>query len=121
MLARGRVALHCAARELELALQTRRVLFLVGLGAVRADRAEGPAAVEHAADILPAVDQAIASDKPFIIDAVVSSGELTMPPHISVQEGYGFGISKVKEALLGLKGDHDVWRQWRDEFRANVF
>ena len=77
--------------------------------------------VEHAADILPAVDQAIASDKPFIIDAVVSSGELTMPPHISVQEGYGFGISKVKEALLGLKGDHDVWRQWRDEFRANVF
>ena len=77
--------------------------------------------VEHAADILPAVEQAIASDKPFIIDAIVSSGELTMPPHISVKEGYGFGISKVKEALLGLKGDHDVWRQWRDEFRANVF
>lgn len=77
--------------------------------------------VEHAADILPAIDMAIASDKPFIIDAVVSAGELSMPPHITVKEGYGFGISKVKEALLGLKGDHDIWRQWRDEFRANVF
>ena len=77
--------------------------------------------VEHAADILPAIDMAIASDKPFIIDAVVSPGELSMPPHITVQEGYGFGISKVKEALLGLKGDHKIWKQWRDEFRANVF
>ena len=77
--------------------------------------------VEHAADIMPAIDQAIASDKPFIIDAIVSAGELSMPPHISVQEGYGFGISKVKEALLGLKGDHGIWKQWRDEFRANVF
>ena len=77
--------------------------------------------VEHASDILPAIDQAIASDKPFIIDAIVSPGELSMPPHITVQEAYGFGISKVKEALLGLKGDHDIWRQWRDEFRANVF
>lgn len=77
--------------------------------------------VEHADEILPAIDQAIASDKPFIIDAIVSAGELSMPPHISVQEGYGFGLSKVKEAILGLKGDHDIWRQWRDEFRANVF
>jgi hypothetical protein len=32
----------------------------------------------------------------------------------------GFGMSKVKEGLMGLKGDHDVWKQWRDEFRANV-
>lgn len=77
--------------------------------------------VEHADDILPAIDQALASEKPFIIDAIVSPGELSMPPHISVQEAYGFGISKVKEALLGLKGDHEIWKQWRDEFRANVF
>ena len=77
--------------------------------------------VEHASEILPAIDQALASTKPFIIDAIVSPGELSMPPHISIQEGYGFGISKVKEALLGLKGDHDVWKLWRDEFRANVF
>lgn len=76
--------------------------------------------VEHAKDIVPAIEQAIASPKPFIIDAVVSPGELTMPPTISVGEAWGFGISKVKEALMGLKGDHDVWKGWRDEFMANV-
>lgn len=77
--------------------------------------------VERAGDIVPAIEQALASVKPFIIDAVVSSGELTMPPSISIKQAWGFGTSKVKEALLGLKGEHDVWKGWRDEFRANVF
>jgi pyruvate dehydrogenase (quinone) len=45
--------------------------------------------VEHAADVVPAIEQAIASDKPFIIDAIVSPGELTMPPHIEVSQGLG--------------------------------
>ena len=76
--------------------------------------------VEHAADIVPAIEAAIASPKPFIIDAIVSPGELTMPPHIEIKEAWGFGMSKVREGLMGLKGDHDVWKQWRDEFRANV-
>ena len=76
--------------------------------------------VEHAKDIVPAIEQAIASPKPFIIDAIVSPGELTMPPHIDISEAWGFGMSKAKEGLMGLKGDHDVWKQWRDEFRANV-
>ncbi len=75
---------------------------------------------EHANEIVPAIEQAIASPKPFIIDAIVSAGELTMPPHIEIKEAWGFGMSKVKEGLMGLKGDHDVWKQWRDEFRANV-
>ncbi len=74
--------------------------------------------VEHAADIVPAIQQAIASDKPFIIDAIVSSGELSMPPHIGAEEFYGFGISKIKEGILGIKGDHRVWQEWRDEFKA---
>ena len=76
--------------------------------------------VEHAADIVPAIEQALASDKPFIIDAIVSPGELTMPPTITLKEAWGFGISKVKEALIGVKGDHEIWKGWRDEFRANV-
>jgi thiamine pyrophosphate-dependent acetolactate synthase large subunit-like protein len=76
--------------------------------------------VEHADEIVPAIEQAIASDKPFIIDAIVSAGELAMPPHIGVQQAYGFGMSKVKEALLGLKGDHQVWKDWRDEFKASI-
>ena len=69
---------------------------------------------------MPALEQAIASPKPFLIDAVVSPGELTMPPTISAGEAWGFGISKVKEAVIGLKGDHEVWKGWRDEFMANV-
>jgi pyruvate dehydrogenase (quinone) len=71
--------------------------------------------VEHVDDILPAVEQAITSDKPFIIDAIVSSGELSMPPHVELDEVWGFGMSKVKEGLLGLEGDHRVWKEWRDE------
>ena len=77
--------------------------------------------VEHAADIPGAIDEAIASPKPFIIDAIVSPGELTMPPSIKLEQAFGFGISKVKEGLIGLKEDHTVWKSWRDEFRANVF
>ncbi len=74
--------------------------------------------VEHAANIMPAIEQAIASDKPFIIDAIVSAGELSMPPHIGLDEFYGFGISKLREGILGIKGDHRVWQEWRDEFKA---
>ena len=76
--------------------------------------------VEHARDIVPAVEQAIASEKPFIIDAIVSPGELTMPPTVTIKEAWGFGISKVKEAMIALKGDHAQWQGWRDEFKANL-
>jgi thiamine pyrophosphate-dependent acetolactate synthase large subunit-like protein len=77
--------------------------------------------VEHAADIAPAIQQAINSKLPFIIDAIVSPGELTMPPNVSVDSAWGFGLSKVKEGLLGFKGEHEQWRAWRDEFKANIF
>jgi len=76
--------------------------------------------VEHASDIVPAVEQALASDKPFIIDAIVSAGELSMPPKVALEQAWGFGISKVKEGLMGLRGDHEVWKSWRDEFMANL-
>lgn len=74
--------------------------------------------VEHVDQIIPAIKQAIASDKPFIIDARVSAGELIMPPHIKMNEVWGFGISKVKEGLLGVRGDHEVWKNWSDEFKS---
>lgn len=76
--------------------------------------------VEHASDIVPAIEQALASPKPFLIDAVVSPGELTMPPTITMEEAWGFGISKVKEAIMGIQGDHAQWKAWRDEFKANI-
>ncbi|MCR9087716.1 MAG: thiamine pyrophosphate-binding protein [Rhodobacteraceae bacterium] len=76
--------------------------------------------VEHADEILPAIARAKASDKPFIIDAVVSSGELVMPPKIKVGEAWGFGMSKIKEGLLGVRGDHEVWENWRAEYKATL-
>jgi pyruvate dehydrogenase (quinone) len=27
-------------------------------------------------------------------------------------------VSKLKEGILGIKGDHRVWKEWRDEFKA---
>jgi len=74
--------------------------------------------VERASEIVPAVEAAIASSGPFVIDAIVSAGELTMPPHVEVGQAFGFGISKVKEAIMGLRGDHAVWETWREEFRS---
>jgi len=61
--------------------------------------------VECAEDIPKAIEAAIASPKPFIIDAVTNPGELSLPPHITLEEAWGFGKSKVKEILLTVKGD----------------
>lgn len=76
--------------------------------------------VEHAADIVSAIEQANASEKPFIIDAVVSSGELVMPPEVKLEEAWSFGMSKVREGIIGIKGDHKIWKVWRDEFKAKL-
>jgi pyruvate dehydrogenase (quinone) len=76
--------------------------------------------VEHAKDIVAAIELANATDKPFIIDAIVSAGELVMPPEIKVKDAWGFGMSKIKGGLIGIKGDHKVWKVWRDEFMATL-
>lgn len=50
--------------------------------------------VEKASDIERAIELAIASPKPFIIDAVTNPGELSLPPNITLEEAWGFGKSK---------------------------
>ncbi len=32
----------------------------------------------------------------------------------------GLGVFKIKEGMIGIKGDHKVWKVWRDEFMANL-
>ncbi|NOD36256.1 MULTISPECIES: thiamine pyrophosphate-dependent enzyme [unclassified Ruegeria] len=76
--------------------------------------------VEHAADIKEAVAQAKASTKPFIIDAMVTPGELVMPPHVDTKMAWGFGISKLKEGILLAKGDHAQWDNWVKELKAQL-
>jgi len=76
--------------------------------------------VEHAAEIEPAIQRAVREPGPVVIDALVTPGELTMPPHVTLKEAWGFGLSKLKEGLLGLRGDHAQWENWRRELEANL-
>ena len=74
--------------------------------------------VEHADDIAGAIAQAKASTKPFVIDAIVNSGELALPPKIGWEEASGFGISKVKEVIAAIGGDKDQWKNLKQEVEA---
>ncbi|GGG49204.1 thiamine pyrophosphate-dependent enzyme [Bizionia arctica] len=74
--------------------------------------------VEDAKDIPKAIEMAIKSDKPFIIDAVTNPGELSLPPHITLEEAWGFGKSKTKEILLAVKGEKAQKKNLMDELKG---
>ncbi len=74
--------------------------------------------VEHAKDIRAAIQQAKNSTKPFIIDAVVNSGELSLPPHIGIKEALTFGSSKLKEAGQVISGDKSQWQNIKKELQS---
>ena len=74
--------------------------------------------VAHSKDIEAAVIQAKKSTKPFIIDAVVNSGELALPPHIGVKEALGFGTSKVKEVVQIISGDKGQWENLKNQLKG---
>ena len=74
--------------------------------------------VTHAADVAGAIQMAIASSKPFIIDAITNPGELSLPPHISLDEAWGFGKSKAKEILLAVTGDKTQQKNLMDELKG---
>ncbi|MEO6820468.1 MAG: thiamine pyrophosphate-dependent enzyme [Ginsengibacter sp.] len=74
--------------------------------------------VEHASDIPRAIQLAIASPKPFIIDAVTNPGELSLPPHITLEEAWGFGKSKIKEIILSVKGEKSQKKNLMDELKG---
>jgi len=74
--------------------------------------------VTHAKDIEAAILKAKDSKKPFIIDAVVNSGELSLPPHIGWKEAIGFGTSKIKEAGQVISGDKKQWENLKKELES---
>lgn len=74
--------------------------------------------VEKAEDIEQAIIMAKNSKKPFIIDAVVNSGELALPPHIGMKQILGFGTSKAKEVLQIITGDKQQWENLKKELNA---
>ena len=76
--------------------------------------------VEHAKDVAAAIEQAKRSKVPFIIDAVVSGGELSFPPNITFKQMLGFGKSKVKEAALAISGDAEQWKNLSEEITTTL-
>jgi pyruvate dehydrogenase (quinone) len=76
--------------------------------------------IEHASEIESVIRQAAAERGPVVVDAIVTPGELTMPPSVNIKQAWGFGLSKLKEGLLGLAGDHAQWENWKREFDANL-
>lgn len=74
--------------------------------------------VEKAEDIEAAILQAKASTKPFIIDAVVSSGEISLPPKITYEQAKGFGVSKLKEIWQVVTGDKEQLDNIKKELDA---
>lgn len=76
--------------------------------------------VEHAKDIAAAVGLAKNSEKPFIIDAVVSGGEVSFPPHITWKQVLGFGKSKIEEAALAVSGNRKQWKNLSEEIEASL-
>lgn len=61
--------------------------------------------VSKASELEKAIKKCRLSKKPFLINAIVNSGELSLPPKIGYEEVKGFGTSKVKEIISALKGD----------------
>jgi len=78
------------------------------------------ARVEHADEIVPAIEAAIRSKKPFLIEAMVSAGEISLPPTITAKEAWGFGTSKLSEILLSIRGDEGQWAGVTEELKNSI-
>ncbi len=76
--------------------------------------------VENAEDIVPAIEAALRSTKPFLIEAMVSPGEISLPPTITLKEAWGFGTSKLREVLLSIKGDESQWEGLKEELGSSI-
>jgi pyruvate dehydrogenase (quinone) len=61
---------------------------LIGLRGIRVERPE---------EIGPAWDQALAADRPVVIDAVVDPEEPPLPPHITFEQAVNFGKAMLRE------------------------
>jgi len=68
--------------------------------------------------IIPAIKKAKISKKPFILNAHVTGGELSLPPNIEYHQVKNFGLSKIKELLQAAKGNKSQWENIKKEIKA---
>ncbi len=57
--------------------------------------------VTKPSEIRPALDRALASNKPCVIDVAVNPDELIFPPRITLEQAANFGLAKLKEFVGG--------------------
>ncbi len=74
--------------------------------------------ISEADQVHDAVIRAKNSKLPFIINAVVTSGELALPPKIELEHAVNFGVSKTKELWRALKGDRAQWDNIKKEIES---
>ena len=72
--------------------------------------------VEDPAQVRPALEQALASSGPALVDVVTDPNVLSMPPKATVQQAKGFALAMTKMAFTGeLKDVMDtVMANWRE-------
>lgn len=74
--------------------------------------------VDRIEDIENAILKAKQSEKPFIIDAIVTRGELPFPPHISIKDAIKLTESNIKETVQIMKGDQNHLQNMLDELKS---
>jgi pyruvate dehydrogenase (quinone) len=52
----------------------------------------------------PAIREALTTDGPAIVDAVVVANEIPNIPHFDLEQAENYAIAKVKEAVLAFTG-----------------
>jgi pyruvate dehydrogenase (quinone) len=71
--------------------------------------------VEDPAEVRPALEQALKSDGPVLVDVVTDPNVLSMPPKATIEQAKGFALAMTKMAFTGeLKDVTDtVMANWR--------
>ena len=72
--------------------------------------------VEDPAEVRPALEQALASSGPALVDVVTDPNVLAMPPKATVQQAKGFALAMTKMAFTGEAEDvlDTVMANWRE-------
>jgi pyruvate dehydrogenase (quinone) len=72
--------------------------------------------VEGPAEVRPALEQALASKGPVLVDVVTDPNVLAMPPKATVQQAKGFSLAMTKMAFTGELEDvlDTVMANWRE-------
>jgi pyruvate dehydrogenase (quinone) len=72
--------------------------------------------VENPAEVRPALEEALASSGPTLVDVVTDPNVLAMPPKAMVQQAKGFALAMTKMAFTGEISDvtDTVMANWRE-------